>query len=61
MIAGVHQSNPALLFPLLACIVAAGTQVIITDAGLVTHDILVTEGESAGCRGNIAMENFESE
>jgi hypothetical protein len=56
--AGVHRTNPALLYPLVACIVDAGTKVVITDAGFVTHDIMVIEGSNAGCRGNIAMENF---
>jgi hypothetical protein len=57
--AGVHKSNPALLFPLLACIVPSGTKAIITDGGFATHDILVIDGESAGCRGNVAMESFD--
>jgi len=43
---------------LLSCIVDSGTRAITTDAGFVTHDILVIEGEEAGCRGNIPAEDF---
>ncbi|MDQ2066004.1 hypothetical protein Q9295_06450 [Xinfangfangia sp. CPCC 101601] len=57
--AGVHQSNPALLLTLLACMVPSGTKAIITDAGFATHDILITSGEQSGCRGNIPMESWD--
>lgn len=57
--AGVHQSNPALLMELLACLVPSGTRAITTDMGFATHDIMVIEGESSGCRGNVAMEAFD--
>src|SRR5690554_2807687 len=50
--AGVHKSNPLLLIPLVACIVPSGTRAIITDGGFITHDVMIVEGENAGCRGN---------
>ena len=54
--AEVHKTNPALLSALMSCIVPVGTKAIITSIGLVTHDILVTSGEDAGCRGNVPIE-----
>lgn len=57
--AGVHKTNPVLVMQLLACIVPSGTSAIITDAGFATHDILITTGENAGCRGNIPMESWD--
>lgn len=58
--AGVHRSNPALLMPLVSCIVPTGTRAVTTDAGFVTHDILVIEGSDSGCRGNIPVEAFRT-
>jgi hypothetical protein len=58
--AGVMETNPELLIPLLSCIVPSGTKAVITDAGLVTHDIMVIEGENAGCKGNVPMEVFDA-
>lgn len=57
--AGVLQSNPELVIPYVSCIVPTGTRAIITDAGLATHDVMVIEGESAGCKGNIPMEAWK--
>lgn len=57
--AGVHNSNPSLLMRLIACIVPSGTGAIITDGGFATHDIMITEGGDAGCRGNIPMESWD--
>ena len=31
-----------------------------TDAGFVTHDIMVIEGPDSGCRGNIPVEAFRT-
>lgn len=58
--AGVHRSNPALLMPLVSCIVRTGTRAMTTDAGFVTHDIMVIEGPDSGCRGNIPVEAFRT-
>ncbi|WP_323785977.1 hypothetical protein [Thalassovita sp.] len=58
--ANVHKSNPALVMRLLSCIVPSGTGVIITDMGFATHDIMVIDGEKAGCRGNIPAEALKS-
>lgn len=57
--AGVAKTNPALLMPLIACIVPTGTRAVITSAGFATHDIMVIEGEHSGCQGNIPMELFK--
>lgn len=59
--AGVHNSNPALVAVLLACVVPSGTRAVTTDFGLVTHDIMVISGEDAGCRGNIPVESFATD
>jgi hypothetical protein len=57
--AGVHKSNPMLIFPLVSCMVDNGTAAVTTDSGIVTHDIMVIEGPKSGCRGNIPVEHFE--
>ena len=54
--AGVHKTNPQLLMRLVSCIEKPGTKVIVTDMGMVTHDIMVVEGKNSGCRGNIPAE-----
>lgn len=56
--ADVHRTNPALIAVLLACIVPSGTRAIVTDMGFATHDIMVVEGKSSGCRGNIPTESL---
>ena len=55
----VHKTNPGLVAKLLSCIVPSGTTAIITDAGFATHDIMITSGPNAGCRGNIPMESWD--
>jgi len=55
----VHKTNPGLVARLLSCIVPSGTTAIITDAGFATHDIMITSGPNAGCRGNIPMESWD--
>ena len=57
--AGVLESNPELVIPYVSCIVPTGTKAIITDAGFATHDVMVIEGENAGCKGNIPMEAWK--
>ncbi len=59
IIAGVHKTKPALVMRLLSCTVKSGTRAITTDAGIITHDIMVVEGKNTGCRGNVASENFK--
>lgn len=56
--AGVHQSNPMLVIRLLSCAVPAGTKAIITDSGFATQTILVTDGDNAGCRGDVVTEDI---
>lgn len=53
-------TDASLLSPLLACMVDNATKVIVTDMGLVTHDIMVISGPSKGCRGNIPAEELKS-
>lgn len=55
--AGVHESNPALVMRLLACIAAPGDKAVITDMGMFSHTIVVIDGEEAGCRGLVTMED----
>lgn len=57
--AGVHRTNPDLIIPLISCVVPSGTAAITTDIGFVTHDIMIVEGDNAGCRGNIAAEEWD--
>lgn len=57
--AGVHETNPLLLYRLLACAVPNGTKAVVTDGGMFSQDILVVEGEHAGCRGNVPTEFFD--
>ena len=58
--ANVHKTNPTLVMSLLSCMVKSGTGVIVTDMGFATHDIMVVDGENAGCRGNIPTEALKS-
>ena len=48
--ANVHKTYPTLVMRLLSCMVKSGTGVIVTDMGFATHDIMVVDGENAGCR-----------
>lgn len=54
--AGVNKTNPAILLPLVACVVPAGAQAVKTDGGFFSSSITVTSGKEAGCRGTIANE-----
>ena len=58
--ANVHKTNPILVMKLLSCMVPSGTGVVVTDMGFATHDIMVIDGEKAGCRGNIPTEALKS-
>lgn len=55
---GLAKQDPSILAPYIACIAPPGTQVIVTDMGFVTHDILIPVGKNKGCRGNIPAENL---
>jgi hypothetical protein len=39
-----------------ACMIPAGTKIVITDRGWTSHTIRVLEGTKAGCVGDIPME-----
>lgn len=54
--AGVHQTNPDLILPLLSCIVTSGTEANITARGTVTDEVTITSGPNAGCHGNVATD-----
>ncbi|MAY63970.1 MAG: hypothetical protein CML29_17340 [Rhizobiales bacterium] len=55
---GVHKSNPVLIMRLFSCMVPKGTRAVVTDAGFFSSTILITSGESTGCRGVIANEDL---
>lgn len=56
--AGAAAKNPQILAPYVSCVVEPGAGVIVTDMGFVTHDIMVIDGPSAGCKGNIPAESL---
>jgi hypothetical protein len=56
IISGAARRDPSLLFPYLSCFASKGDRFIISDAGIVTSDIIVTSGASSGCRGNVPSE-----
>ncbi|MFG1394126.1 hypothetical protein [Xanthobacter agilis] len=58
MQAGIHEKNPALIMPLLACIVPAGTTAVAIDPGMFSSTVLVTSGPRAGCRGFVTNEDL---
>ena len=49
--AGMHQTNPDLVLPLLSCIVTSSTQANIIGRGTVTDEVTITSGPNAGCHG----------
>ncbi len=57
--AGVQKTHPELLLVLLACRVPAGTTAIVTDGGFFSSDVLVTSGQSTGCRGTVDNSNIK--
>ena len=48
-----------LTLPLLACGVAKGTHVMMTDVGLMASTVLVIDGHNKGCRGVIGNDLLE--
>lgn len=56
--AGVHKSNPVLLFRLMSCMPKPGDRAVVTDGGFASSTIVVTSGEESGCRGVIANEDL---
>jgi hypothetical protein len=50
---------PKLILPLIACFARSGTHASTTSAGgLLYIDVVVRDGDSAGCRGNIDRDQF---
>lgn len=56
--AGVHKTNPQLVFRLMSCVAPAGSKAVVTDGGFASSTILITTGEHAGCRGVIQNEDL---
>jgi len=54
--AGVHQTNPDLVLPLLACIVTSAAEASITGRGIITNEVTITSGPNVGCHGDVATE-----
>lgn len=54
--AGMHQTNPDLVLPLLSCVVTSGTEANIIGRGTVTDEVTITSGPNAGCHGEVATE-----
>lgn len=50
------NADTSLLFRYIACIVPSGTPAIATERGIVVHQVVVSGGGSAGCRGVVASE-----
>lgn len=57
--ANVQQTNPGLILRNVACVVPAGTAVVITDGGVFSSEVLVVEGDRSGCRGVVPNEDIE--
>lgn len=43
----------------VACVPEAGTKVVITDFGMLSHTIRVLDGQWKGCVGDVAMERVK--
>jgi hypothetical protein len=56
--AGTAKANPALLYPLAACLAKVGDQVVVTNGGSFSSNVTVTTGKDAGCRGTVANDYF---
>jgi hypothetical protein len=53
---------PKLILPLISCFACSGTHVSTTSpGGLLYIDVVVRDGESAGCRGNIDRDQFKAQ
>lgn len=52
--AGLHKTKPELFDQLIACMAGGGTAAVVTNNGPFTHEVLVADGPSAGCRGAVS-------
>lgn len=50
---GILETNRQLVYDLLACVIPAGTEIVITSGGFLTSDIIVVSSAKAGCSGNV--------
>lgn len=57
--ANVHQTNPRLLMPHVACMAPPGTEIVVTDGGVFSSEVLVVAGQLSGCRGVVPNEEIE--
>ena len=54
---GAHRNRADALAALVACRVPVGTKASLVDTGaMISHDVEITSGEAAGCRGNVPAE-----
>jgi len=56
--AGVQNKNPEMVFRLMSCMVKPGTKAIVTDGGMLSSTILITDGPKSGCRGLVTVEDM---
>lgn len=56
--AGVHNTKPELVFRLMSCIVNKGTKAVVTDGGMFSSTVLITDGPKVGCRGLVTVEDM---
>lgn len=56
--AGVHQSNPELLSPLVSCFAQSGDLIATISPGMTRSEIVVTAGQRKGCTGWVVVENI---
>lgn len=52
-----HETNPALIFRLMACVARPGDHAVIVDRGAFSHTVVVVDGAKAGCRGFVTRED----
>ncbi|MDO9499018.1 hypothetical protein [Falsiroseomonas sp.] len=56
--AGVNRTQPQMIVRLLSCVVASGSQIVVTDGGFFSSTVLVVSGRETGCRGVVANERI---
>lgn len=58
--AGVGQSNPSLLSPLISCIVPSGTKAVFVESPRMgVSTVTVIDGPSSACRGAVTSEELK--
>ena len=59
--AGMLKANPDSVTRLMACVVRNGTEVSVTEPGLLVNEVVVVSEENAGCRGAVSIDRMSSE